>query len=375
MKFWKVLGRIFSPFGPSRSPEENREAVEHYKRASAFHGAGKLDEAIGEFRAALRLEPGYIDARGNLANLLSDRGDKDAAILEYRELLRLNPADHLSHYNLGIALKTKGDLAGAISEFRAALKIDPRYSHARHNLGTTLLDSGDIDGAIKNLQAALDVNPSDFLTKTALDHALRVRDDPKKAAQHRLDFAMHPGFYTVWDSRDQTHIESEAQSRRSALSRDQNEYDAHGRVGDKLALQGNLKGAIIEWKAALRQLGPDSLHAPDLHNSVARALLQLGDVEGAIAESSAALLLDPETLPAQECLTEALSWRRDLAGAIEAFRVAVQLTREYSSLQLSVATLFEAAGDKQHALEHYHRTLMLNPGDARAKAAIARIRA
>src|SRR5215469_7088386 len=289
MKFRRTLDRIFSRRRPSHSPEENRAAVEHYNRAAAFQQAGRLDEAIGEFRAALSLEPGYSDARGNLANALSGLGDEDAAILEYRELLRLNPADHLSHYNLGNGLKAKGDLAGAISEYRAALKIQPRYSQALHNLGTALLATGDIDGAIAQLQAALEVNPADYLAHTNLANALRVRGDTQKATgelQRALD--LNPSFAPARDAlhqalREEIHLESDAQKQRTTLRRDESDYDAHQRLGDNLALQGNLRGAIIEWKAALR-LRPDSPDAPDLHSSVARALLEMGDLDGAIAE-------------------------------------------------------------------------------------------
>jgi Tfp pilus assembly protein PilF len=63
--------------GTSALAQDSQRAVEHYNRARAFHSTGQLEQAIDEYRAALRLEPNYCDARGNLGNALCTKGDVD----------------------------------------------------------------------------------------------------------------------------------------------------------------------------------------------------------------------------------------------------------------------------------------------------------
>ena len=46
---------------------------------------GKLDEAVGEFRAAIRLQPGLAEAHCNLGGLLKRRGDYAEALEMYRK--------------------------------------------------------------------------------------------------------------------------------------------------------------------------------------------------------------------------------------------------------------------------------------------------
>jgi Flp pilus assembly protein TadD len=77
----------------------------HFDRAVALHKAGKLPEAIEEYRAALRIIPGSAEA----------------------------------HYNLGVALHSQGDKAGAIAEFQKA--------RANAERGSEL--AGMIDNALK----------------------------------------------------------------------------------------------------------------------------------------------------------------------------------------------------------------------------------
>ena len=60
-----------------------------------------------------------------LGNALKDQGKLDEAVAEYREALRIDPSFALARYNLGEALRQQGDRAGAAREFRAFLRLAP----------------------------------------------------------------------------------------------------------------------------------------------------------------------------------------------------------------------------------------------------------
>jgi serine/threonine-protein kinase len=79
---------------------------------------GRLDEAITEFREAVRLNQGDAIARNSLGHLLFDTGRLDEAIAEYREAIRLK-ADYAEvHCNLGNALRSQGDYVGSLAMYR-----------------------------------------------------------------------------------------------------------------------------------------------------------------------------------------------------------------------------------------------------------------
>ena len=64
---------------------------------SALHGIrARLDEAIAEFREAIRLKPDYAEAHNNLGIALKAQGKLDEAIAEYRAAIRLKPDDVLA---------------------------------------------------------------------------------------------------------------------------------------------------------------------------------------------------------------------------------------------------------------------------------------
>jgi tetratricopeptide (TPR) repeat protein len=101
-----------------------------------------LDEAIAQFRDALRLKPDDPTARIELGTALKNNGQLDQAIAEYREALRVKPDDALAHYNLAIALRAQGRLEEAIAECREALRIKKDYPRALCFLGHALCDQG-----------------------------------------------------------------------------------------------------------------------------------------------------------------------------------------------------------------------------------------
>src|SRR4051812_23806724 len=76
----------------------------------------------------------------------------DEAIAEYREAVRINKAAYAPHINLGNALKAKGKVDDAIAAFREAIRLSPNFPLAHINLGLALLDKGEFGAAVESLR-------------------------------------------------------------------------------------------------------------------------------------------------------------------------------------------------------------------------------
>jgi tetratricopeptide (TPR) repeat protein len=160
-----------------------------------------LDEAIVEFRKAIRLKPDL--AHANLGNALRRQGKLDEAVAEYREAIRLQPDDHIGHHNLGDILRSLGKLDEAIAEYREAIRLQPDYAYAHSNLGIALLAQGKVDEAITANREALRLNrdpnfpniPNNLAWALALtpDGPPRDYDEAAALARKAIDFEPKAG--------------------------------------------------------------------------------------------------------------------------------------------------------------------------------------
>ena len=106
----------------------------HYDLAVAYNKQGRLDDAVEEFNAALRLKPNIAEIHYNLGLVYSRHGRIDEAIKAYTEALRLKP-DHAGiHHDLGVAHARQGRIREAIGEFKTAVRLKPDFAEARNNL-------------------------------------------------------------------------------------------------------------------------------------------------------------------------------------------------------------------------------------------------
>jgi tetratricopeptide (TPR) repeat protein len=98
-------------------------------------------------------------AHSNLGNLLCAQGKLDQAIGHYRDALRLKDDNAEVHNNLGNALVLRGKVVEGIPHYYQALELDPTYAEANRNLATALTATGQLDQAVYRLREALVLEP------------------------------------------------------------------------------------------------------------------------------------------------------------------------------------------------------------------------
>ena len=85
-----------------RMPDEPATAADYLKRAHRLHGEGRIDAAIADARAALQVEPSYVDALTYLGTTLITRKLMFPDGLQLLERAKeVAPADPGVAYSLG----------------------------------------------------------------------------------------------------------------------------------------------------------------------------------------------------------------------------------------------------------------------------------
>lgn len=151
-------------------------AYSYFARGSAFMEAGKNQEAILDFTAAIKLDSTLELAYYNRGNIYFDNGNFAAAISDYTSTLKLNPKNLNALINRGLSYSDINMFDRAISDFSLALDIDSTKSDVYVNRGIAYANLGNMESAIKDFQNALKINPNDKLAKENLKMALESKN-------------------------------------------------------------------------------------------------------------------------------------------------------------------------------------------------------
>jgi len=150
--------------GAKASDEDSFEILpakvhQHVILADQLAGAGKYDEAIAEYRAAIK-EAGQpvFTAYLNMGSVYFYQQNNVAAVDAFRQALAIKPNSWRAHYNLAESLYASDQYAEAEKEYRSVLKLQSGALsiRAHHFLGLALYKQGRIDEAIAEYRTAID---------------------------------------------------------------------------------------------------------------------------------------------------------------------------------------------------------------------------
>jgi tetratricopeptide (TPR) repeat protein len=101
------------------------------QRGLVLDSQQRLKDALGDYDAALRLQPRLAVALNNRANIYRRQGRYDEARRDYRAALTAgNPGPQYSWFGLGRIAEARHDSTAARAYYRRALAVDPGYAAA-----------------------------------------------------------------------------------------------------------------------------------------------------------------------------------------------------------------------------------------------------
>ncbi|MBO5434507.1 tetratricopeptide repeat protein [bacterium] len=131
---------------------------------------GKLDEALAQYQKAESIDPSNINTRINVGTLYQQKGDYRTAVVAYDSVLILYPDNIQANLYKAQSLAAQGENKAAQTYFKKVLSLDPNNEIAMNEMfnsaKASLTPAQFVDYVKKNANGA---NTSDILYNYALD--------------------------------------------------------------------------------------------------------------------------------------------------------------------------------------------------------------
>jgi tetratricopeptide (TPR) repeat protein len=323
--------------------------------------------------ATIAVSPFSSTAHTGLGYALLQREQVNEAIGEYRSALKISPSSVTAHYDLGDAFLQKGDEDRAIAEFQAALKIDPACVEAHYNLGTVLLKEGRVDEAIDQIERALQTNPNSPIAHYNLGNALLQKGRVDEAIAHfERAVAIDPGYALAHNNLGsalfhQGQVDEAIAHFQKAVKADPSIAESHYNLGNALFEQGLADEALAQFRAAVED---NPLYAK-AYNNIGNILFQKGQVDAAIPSFQKAIAIDPHYADALANLGAAFGQQGRNDEAIVQLQKALAVNPRLTIAHIDLGNAFAQKKEWNQAIAQFREVLRLNPHDSDAQDNLA----
>jgi len=285
-----------------------------------FATQGKYDEAIDEYRRAVRLETleskETIEARLPLARTLLDANRLKDAVQEIQTILALDPNNAAGYALLGDFYQKQRRFDKAIDAYQRAFRLDPTQVGLFLRLSDQLQQQGRQQGEILDLlQTAIQANPDEATLALALGDNYQRHGDIAEATE---------AYKSALDMFESQSLSATLDPRSARLS----QAYAYTRLANIQEDQGNLEPAMNYYSAAVAA-APDATWT---QITLGDALHRRGEMDQAQIVYQRAIQADPTEVDAYVRLA-------DLAAAQGAIGQAARLRQQAQKIALAQASL------------------------------------
>ncbi len=335
---WRVLLAALC-LTPWLWAQGSKESATHFERGVELQRAGKLEEAIAEYKEALKPAP-HFAVLANLGIVYAQLGRFEEAIAQYEQALKLAPHQPAVTLNLGLAYYKTGNIEKAKVLLDSVVRTEPDNLQARTLLADCLLKSNEPRKVIELLSNASDRYPEDLAIAYLLGNAY-LQDGQLENGQKYIDRIMRKG-----DS-----------------------AEAHLLLGMAYVVGLRNQPAVEEFRKAL-ELNPNM---PLAHSSLGMELMRVGDVDGALREYESELRINPNDFDSNFYAGFLRRRNRDDATASKYLSKALQLRPGDSGVLLQVSLIHVQKQEWDEAQRILEDIVKRDPDFAEAHTTLARV--
>ena len=338
-----MLGPTVAGFGQSGAASQANAGAADFeavaKSAAAAREAGQVDEAIGEYRRAVEMNPGWEEGWWYLGTLLYDGDRYSEAIAVFRKLVELAPTGGPAWNFLGLCEFETKDYGNSLEHLEKGLSLgDGDNSEiggvSKYHLALLLLRSGESDQAATLLASTFGRSEMPEQITIALGLAiLRVPLLPEEI-DHSRDALIY----------------------------------ATGKVASAIAQNNSIKTLT-----AFPSLLNDYPGTPYLHYTYGKALALAGRDEEALQQQHEETVISPASaLPWIE-ISQLEVRLHHSQSALHAAEEAVQRAPDSSAAHKTLGRVMQVLGKKEKAVEEFALAEKLAPEKFRPEARIAQL--
>ncbi len=179
-------GRIFQDLAGAKFAQMERLAPAspetHEMLGRYYEAQNRLDEALAQYRSALKIKPDRPGLHFLIGNVLWKQRDYEAAAPELTAELRTNPHHTMANHRMGNILIASDESSQAIAYLEKAVAADAGFLEARRDLGKAYRMAGRLDDALRELRFVAEKRPDDESVHAQLAIVYRGLGNQKQAA-------------------------------------------------------------------------------------------------------------------------------------------------------------------------------------------------
>lgn len=344
-----------------QTPSDTQDQIaQHQRLVQQYLQQQRPDLAIPELQKVIELDPGNVDALGNLGVLYFFRGDYKESVPQLRAALQIQPSLFKLQALLGLAERSLGDQAASRQDLEAAF---PHLTETKTQaqVGQALMSDytvhGDLEKAATITSILLQAQPTDI---SLLYSSYKIYSDLAGKAMLTLALTAPASaqMHQIMARELARHAENDTAiaNYREAIKIDPHLLGIHSEFGDLLYRSPDAKlkaEAEQEFNAALAANPEDQLALLMLGNIAAAH----GNSSAAIADYNRALAIDPDNGDVCTELGKVFVTLNQHDKALPMFERAVQIDPSNYIAHYRLGTLYREAGRSDDAKEQVNQYL------------------
>lgn len=338
-------------------------AIAHNVLGVVLDRAGRKDEALAHFNAAIKLDPKFVGAHNNLGRFLAERGKSAEAIAEFEQALKIDAGHVQAHFNLGVLYGEAGEYGKAtdhLARARAALPNDTPLALAFLNVAFRANRNSEAEAAADMVERNAGGDPRTMFTlgsalaqNKQYERAVRVFIRVNEALPRTYEVLYNLGIalYNLDRNDEAARYLAEAADLNPAPA------ETHFRLGLIASARSDRANAVEEFKHATER---DQKNA-NYHYLLGREYFRAGFWEGAVNEFSRAMEIEPTHAAYVLARADANYRRGEWAASTDDFDRAASLDPGIESIEYWQGYAHRAAGNFDLARQYLEKFLLKNP--------------